>query len=148
MWPLMFSKGDLYKTFTRPFQVENLTFHKGDLFGWKGVLKVTFTSSFLNLKVPISKTFVLLKVLFRAMFGRTDPAASYSRLIVHTGAHDHVLVINMWRPHGEDEKRNLFNIMKITKSCELNTFLHPNYVFWESQLITVLATRTYLKTVV
>ena len=43
-------------------QAQNVTFHKGDLFGWKGLVKVTFSSPFLNLKGPISKTIKLLKV--------------------------------------------------------------------------------------
>ena len=44
------------------FQAETVTVHKGDLFGWKGLVKVTFNSAFLNLKGPISKTFKLSKV--------------------------------------------------------------------------------------
>ena len=38
------------------FPAENVTFHKGDLSGWKGLVKVTFNSLFLNFKGPISET--------------------------------------------------------------------------------------------
>ena len=51
-------KWDLYKTFPS----EKVTFQKGDLFSWKGLVKVTFHLPSLNLKGPISKTFKLLKV--------------------------------------------------------------------------------------
>ena len=52
MGPLRFRKGDLYKTFKR------ITSKKGhpsydDLFGWKGLVKITFNSPFLNFKGPI-----------------------------------------------------------------------------------------------
>ena len=43
------------------FQAETVTVHKGDLIGWKGLVKVTFNSAYLNLKGPISKTFKLSK---------------------------------------------------------------------------------------
>ena len=58
MGPLRFSKGDLYKT----FPAENVTFHKGDILGWQGLVNVTINSPFLNIKGPISKTFNWLKV--------------------------------------------------------------------------------------
>ena len=38
MGPLRFSKGDLYKT----FPAEKVTLYKGELFSWKGLVKVTF----------------------------------------------------------------------------------------------------------
>ena len=59
MGPLRCCEGELYKTFS----AVKVTFHKGDLFGWKGLVKVTFNSPFLNLKVPISKTFKLGLIL-------------------------------------------------------------------------------------
>ena len=63
MEPLRFSKIDLYKTFTP----EKVTFHKGDIFGTKGLVKVNFNSPFLNLKGHISKTFQLSNVKFRSV---------------------------------------------------------------------------------
>ena len=63
MGQLRFSKVDLYKTFTRPFQLKSSSFIKAH-FGWKGLVKVTFKPPFLNLKCPISNTFKLFKVLF------------------------------------------------------------------------------------
>ena len=62
MGPLRIGKCDSYKT----FPAEKVSFHKSELFGWKGLVDGTFNSSFLNLKDPIPKTFKLLKVLFRA----------------------------------------------------------------------------------
>ena len=58
MGPLIFGKCDLYKT----FPAEKVTYHKGDLFNLKGLLKLNFNSPSLNLKSPISKTFKFLKV--------------------------------------------------------------------------------------
>ena len=58
MGPLRLIRADLYKTFT----AEKVSFHKGDLFDWKGLVTMTFNSPFLNLTGPISKTFKLLKV--------------------------------------------------------------------------------------
>ena len=40
----------------KTFPAEKVTFHKIDLFDWKGLVKVTFNLPFLNLKCPISKT--------------------------------------------------------------------------------------------
>ena len=53
MGPLRFNKGNLFKT----FPVVKVTFHKGDTLACKGLVKVTFTSPFLNLKGHIPKTF-------------------------------------------------------------------------------------------
>ena len=50
MVSLGFSKGELYMNFL----VEKVSFHKGDPFGWKGLVKVTLNSLLLNLKDPIS----------------------------------------------------------------------------------------------
>ena len=58
MCPLIYGKGDIYKT----FPAEKVTYHKGDLFNLNGLVKMSFNSPSLNLKGPISKTFKFLKV--------------------------------------------------------------------------------------
>ena len=60
MGPLRFSKCDLSKT----FPAEKVTFHNGDFFNSKGLVKVTFNSPFPNLVGPIPKTFPAEKVTF------------------------------------------------------------------------------------
>ena len=56
MGPLRLITGGIYKAFR--------TFYKGDLLGWKCLVKVSFDSPFLNLKGPISNTLKLLNVKF------------------------------------------------------------------------------------
>ena len=57
MGPLSFCKDDIYIAyFYETFPDEKVTFHKGDLFDGKVLVKVMFNAPFLNLKGPISNT--------------------------------------------------------------------------------------------
>ena len=42
MGALIFSKGDLYKTFPIPFHLRRYPYNKDDLFGWKYLVKMAF----------------------------------------------------------------------------------------------------------